>query len=75
MDDAWTYQEYLTAVERCVDETHWRYGQALFNVLHDVRPDISEKVRATGLDPFYARSRDDAVIRNFLLYVGVEWDG
>jgi len=30
-----------------------RYGQALFNALATYRPDISEKLRGTRLDPFY----------------------
>lgn len=30
-----------------------RYGQALFNALHQERPDLSERIRATPLDPFY----------------------
>jgi hypothetical protein len=30
-----------------------RYGQVYFNLLHEHRPDISEKLRNSMLDPFY----------------------
>jgi len=30
-----------------------RYGQVYFNLLVEHRPDISEKIRGTMLDPFY----------------------
>ena len=30
-----------------------RYGQALFNALVTYRPDISEQLRGTRLDPFH----------------------
>ena len=33
-----------------------RLGQVYFNVLHDVRPDISEKIRGTMFDPFHMDS-------------------
>lgn len=31
----------------------WRWGQCLFNGLVHFRPDLSEQIRATPLDPFY----------------------
>lgn len=30
-----------------------RYGQMYFNLLYSERPDISEKIRSSRLDPFY----------------------
>lgn len=35
------------------DNPSWRWGQTLFNVLEQVRPDLSEQIRGTDLDPFY----------------------
>lgn len=35
-----------------------RYGQRLFNVLYEIRPDISERLRATRLDPFYCEQHE-----------------
>lgn len=37
-----------------------RAGQAAFNVLGLVRPDLAERVRGTELDPFYRDDRLDA---------------
>lgn len=34
----------------------WRLGQAVFNRLAQVRPDIANKLRGTLLDPFYKNS-------------------
>lgn len=34
----------------------WRAGQAVFNRLVFVRPDLAEAIRATPLDPFYRDS-------------------
>lgn len=31
----------------------YRYGQVYFNLLFQHRPDISEKIRGTAIDPFY----------------------
>jgi hypothetical protein len=40
----------------------WRAGQAIFNVLARTRPDLSEQLRGTALDPFYL---DDASTPEF----------
>lgn len=46
-----------------------RKGQAYFNTLHEMRPDLSEQVRGSHIDPFYR----DEVIENFLSFVGGNW--
>ena len=49
-----TLQEYLDAVlvaQRFQPE--WRYGQILYNVLSEYRPDLAKQVDGTSLDPFY----------------------
>ena len=35
------------------DGFDYRYGQVYFNLLFEHRPDISEKIRGSLLDPFY----------------------
>ncbi len=32
---------------------HWRYGQMYFNLLSDARPDISDRIKGSSLDPYY----------------------
>lgn len=49
----------------------WRRGQAYFNVLHDVRPDLASQVRGTRLDPFH----NDARVPEFLARVCLIWGG
>lgn len=47
----------------------WRRGQAYFNVLYDVKPNLADKVRGTLLDPFH----NDARIPDFIVYVVTHW--
>jgi hypothetical protein len=65
-----TFTEYLEEV-RLEQELHpeWRRGQTYFNVLYDHRPDLSERVRATPIDPFYS----DKNLHDFLAWLGVNW--
>ena len=51
-----TFDEYQAAVIATKDaHPEWRTGQAAFNVLCQYRPDLSERIRATPLDPFHER--------------------
>lgn len=50
-----------------------RYGQAAFNYLAEVRPDLSERVRGTYLDPFYASSVADNRFINFMGFLRENW--
>lgn len=43
----------------------WRYGQALFNCLLDLDPEIAEILRGSIADPFYATAKDDARVTRF----------
>lgn len=65
-----TFQEFIHAVQLYrMKYTQQRVGQAFFNVLYEVRPDISEQVRATTLDPFYRNDR----VAPFLRFVKANW--
>ena len=66
-----TFQEYQAAVERAYKENlHWRRGQAAFNVLLNNRPDLSEQVRGSGIDPFH---KDD-LLSHFYQWVENNWE-
>ena len=43
----------FTRAETVKQETGWRYGQALFNCLHEERPDIASELRMSSANPFY----------------------
>lgn len=61
--------EYITlCINRQKAEPSWRWGQVLFNVLYEVRPDLSERVRGTHFDPFYFDEHSDrvAIFDNFI---------
>jgi hypothetical protein len=44
----WKVREYIA------DHPEQRIGQAVFNVLAEVRPDLAERIRGTELDAFYS---------------------
>ena len=51
------YDEFCIRVSRAwqspVIQMSQRYGQLYFNMLHELRPDVANKIRATPLDPFF----------------------
>jgi hypothetical protein len=47
-----------------------RMGQAYFNALHEVDPDIANSARGSAIDPFY----NDAVMPEFMTFVAVRYD-
>lgn len=47
-----------------------RRGQALFNHLHDVRPDLANQLRGTDLDPFY----DNSKVVDALEFIQQHWN-
>lgn len=49
-----------------------RPGQALFNVLYMVRPDLSEQIRATELDPFHSMEFEQ--INQTIVWIWNHWD-
>lgn len=56
-------------------KTGERYGQALFNHLCEVRPELSEKVRATGIDPFFLTGPQDNPQKwdEFIEFIETRW--
>ena len=55
-----TIAEYLREVQSAIRcNPAWRSGQAYFNTLYQFRPDLSEKIRGTRLDPFHGVPSDD----------------
>lgn len=65
-----TYADFLEkSIRASLRNPHWRLGQTFFNVLVEVRPDLSEQIRSSKLDPFY---RDERV-QEFLEFVRANW--
>lgn len=51
----------------------WRYGQSAFNVLADVRPDLSELIRGTRTDPFHMSETDEQLWKEFTQFIEMNW--
>jgi len=46
--------EYFDMVDsELLKHPNWRYGQALFNVLYALYPDLANELRGLDIDPFY----------------------
>lgn len=50
-----------------------RYGQAMFNHLCEVRPELAEQCRATNKDPFYCSSPTDPNFDRFISFIESAW--
>lgn len=65
-----TFSEYKAAVRDALRRhPRWRAGQAAFNVLYEHRPDLSEQIRGSTIDPFHLYD----VPRSFWEWVESEW--
>lgn len=60
-----SFHEYQVAIEIAVNANSWRRGQAAFNVLDQLRPDLSAEIRGTALDPYYL----EVIPLDFLVWV------
>ncbi len=65
------YEEFLVVVdkyEKAVSD--WRSGQAYFNILTSVRPQLAEMIRGTIHDPYHK----DSVSEQTHQYIKSKWD-
>ena len=73
-----TLEAYYALAKKNMEEHpdgRYRYGQALFNTLLGIRPDLAERVRGTEIDPFHARGGvEDPRLYKFGEFVNREWD-
>jgi hypothetical protein len=71
MKEKVTYTEFLERVDKYYAQFKptWRYGQAYFNVLSNVRSDVAETLRSSMHDPFHK----DAVSEDTHKYVKALW--
>lgn len=68
-----TFENFINkhyALAHTVVPHEQRSGQALFNHLVNVRPDIAEVLRASPVDPFY----DDDLVPPFLVATAELWE-
>lgn len=53
--------------------TQERYGQAMFNHLCEVRPEMAKMIRGTLNDPFHAESPQDPRWDRFVKFIETNW--
>lgn len=63
---------YFDAISRARSKRE-RYGQAMFNHLVIVRPDLSERVRGTDMDPFYVEQLSHPDWDRFVKFIETNW--
>ncbi len=63
---------YFDAITRA-RENRERYGQAMFNHLSIVRPELAAQVRGTDRDPFQVHSLDDPRWDRFVDHIESRW--
>lgn len=64
-----TYFDFVSTFYSRV-HPHQRRGQALFNYLYSVRPDLAQVICGSDLDPFYSDERIPAC----LSWLAQDWD-
>lgn len=66
-----TFADFMTAC-RANKRRHpeWRGGQAAFNTLREIRPELAEELRGTEFDPFYR----DELVGAFFGQVAARWE-
>lgn len=66
-----TFVEFIASANKHYEDnkSDLRYGQAVFNHLLEVRPDIAEAIRATELDTFHKSSVSD----DTWLFIHLRW--
>jgi hypothetical protein len=66
-----SYEEFLAFVEKYEKAVvQWSFGQAYFNILTSVRPQLAELIRGTIHDPYHK----DVVSDQTHEYVKSKWD-
>lgn len=66
-----TYSDFLLRWRaRCAETPTLRRGQALMNLLFEVRPDLYDRINMSALDPFYT----DVSLAPVLTVLNEEWE-
>lgn len=58
-------QVILRASRLMQEHPRYRWGQALYNALHDLAPELAREINGGECDPFFASKNDDPNIVAF----------
>lgn len=50
-----------------------RLGQAAFNLLSEVRPELANEIAGTDCDPYYAPDKSNTNWKNFANFLATSW--
>lgn len=59
---------YLDSMSRAA-ENNERWGQAMFNRLYEINPELAEEIKGTDKDPFYCQFVRDPKLLAFIEFV------
>jgi hypothetical protein len=65
--------EFYFGVWTTARHYQWRIGQALFNNLAELRPELAEHIRGSAIDPFYASIPTDERYDGAIKYIEANW--
>ena len=66
LENVFDLPNYVMMVQEArLASPEWRLGQAYFNVLSVMHPELAKEVRASNNDPFYADDEDDPRMKEF----------
>lgn len=68
-----TLQQFYLDIDAHARTRKWRYGQAAFNYLQNIRPDLADAVRGSNMDPFYVQQFPDDRWERFVAYLESNW--
>jgi len=67
------YTFWQNVSRACAQYPEYHYGQAFFNVLHELRPDLAEKIRGTEIDPFNSHTSTEPEVAQAAQFVMENW--
>lgn len=66
------YKFYSDSLDRA-KKTNERHGQAMFNHLFEIRPDLANEVRGTDKDPFHIIKSSHPNWARFVEFIESRW--
>jgi len=68
------WEFYYEVGKKMADNPEWRHGQAMYNVLAEVRPDLKDKIRkGDGPDPFHYQNGEKMMLTEFDKWLDENW--
>lgn len=66
------FDYFLSYINTIAKSFGWRYGQALYNFLDMVKPDLASEIVGTHLDPFY--KDNNSSLEKIIEFLRLRWN-